>query len=431
MGSVWLAKHETLGSDVAVKLMSPVLAGTQTAKIRFEREAKASAQLKSPHIVKVSDYGVEGGTPFMAMELLAGEDLNERLERRGRLSLQETARLSTQICKALKVAHDSGLVHRDLKPGNIYLAKEGDEEVVKLLDFGIARETHGDVTEDKTSTGVIVGSPYHMSPEQAQAKRVDGRSDLWSLGVLLYRALTGRRPFEGDSMTAVLLAVVSSPFPRVSELCPDLPKDLDRFFARALERDVSRRFSDAPSMAAAFEAIANGEDATTWLDVPEAPESAPRSRGAGRDEPTMDVAPVSSAGPVPIATEPTMGAITTGVRSIPKKRGRSLSIAIGLALAVAVGAGGFLAGRVELKREPDAQSDAAGARAASPVTIAPSTIATAAPSVTAAEPASASAVATSDAPIATNGRVRSRPSTKTKGAKKPALDPFTGLPLSP
>src|SRR5262245_31166251 len=141
MGSVWVARHEQLDALVAVKFMDPSLADTTAAVARFEREAKAAAQLSSPHIVRVQDFGVDDGTPFMVMELLRGEDLATRLDREGRLSLGAASAIVTQACKGLKVAHDAGLVHRDIKPRNVFCALQGEEDVIKIVDFGIARET--------------------------------------------------------------------------------------------------------------------------------------------------------------------------------------------------------------------------------------------------------------------------------------------------
>jgi eukaryotic-like serine/threonine-protein kinase len=349
MGSVWLAKHQSLDSEVAVKLMSPSLTETPTALSRFEREAKASAQLRSPHIVRVQDYGIEDESPFMVLELLHGEDLGQRLERRGRLPMDEVVQINTQVCKALTVAHDAGIVHRDLKPSNVFLAREGSDEVVKLFDFGIARETRSQLVDERTSSGVVLGSPHHMSPEQAQGMSVDHRSDLWSLGVVLFRALTGKRPFEGDNMTAVMISVVTHPIPMATEVCPDLPAPLDRFFARALSRDVERRFTSAAAMSEALAAIARGESADTWLSA-----GATAPSGRGRDEPTLDAAaPIS--GQEKAMSDATasreLRAVTAGLVSIPGSRPRTSRVLRALpwaALVVGIGAVGFVAGQTRL-----------------------------------------------------------------------------------
>jgi len=282
MGAVWLARHEALDADVAVKLMSAEISGTELAIARFEREAKASAKLKSNHVVRVHDYGVDGDVPFMVMELLDGEDLGRRLKRDGPMTMDQLLPLLRQIAKGLEVAHAAGFVHRDLKPSNIFIAKEGTDEVVKIVDFGVARETKTNIVEDKTSSGVVLGSPHHMSPEQARGKRVDHRSDLWALGVLIYRALTGTLPFDAEVLATLLLEIVSKPVPKITERDASLPSDIDRFFAHALSRNVDRRFHSATAMVDAFEAVAAGKDIEPFVVL--APD---QGETEGRDQPTM------------------------------------------------------------------------------------------------------------------------------------------------
>src|SRR5262249_23753605 len=158
---------------------------------RFEREAKACARLKSPNIIQVHDYGIEDGTPYIVMELLDGEDLGTRLERVGQLHPAAAAPIAFQIARGLRTAHEAGIIHRDLKPGNIFLCRHQDDELAKVLDFGIAKSVGDAQIGDSTTTGAVVGSPHYMSPEQARAKKeLDARTDLWSFGVILYRALT-------------------------------------------------------------------------------------------------------------------------------------------------------------------------------------------------------------------------------------------------
>src|SRR5262249_18262559 len=224
MGSVWLARHVHLGAPVAIKLMDPSFIASAMFRARFEREARTAANLQSPHIVQVHDYGIEGDTPYLVMELLQGEDLKTRLERCGRLPLADAARILIQAGKGLRRAHDLGLVHRDLKPGNLFLARIEDEEVVKILDFGIAKETGGECSGAMTQTGEILGSPFYMSPEQVRGdKELDPRSDLWSLGVILFRTVTGVSPFKGDRLGTVMGKILVDPIPVTSEVAPDLP----------------------------------------------------------------------------------------------------------------------------------------------------------------------------------------------------------------
>ncbi|MEP7123188.1 MAG: serine/threonine-protein kinase [Byssovorax sp.] len=258
MGSVWIARHRDLEIDVTVKFMAPSLVAEADARIRFEREARVAARLRSQHVVQVHDYGVEDETPYIIMELLKGESLATRLEREGRLPAPVLARLLVQICKALRTAHEAGLVHRDLKPGNVFLALKDDDEVVKVLDFGIAKTgTLGEAQAD-TDSGVLLGSVHYMSPEQIRSSRdVDQRSDLWSVAVILYRVLTGRLPFPGANLGDVLVRVCTDAPPAPSSMAPDLSARIDGFFERALARDPEQRFQSAPELAEAFAAVAH------------------------------------------------------------------------------------------------------------------------------------------------------------------------------
>lgn len=261
MGSVWIARHRDLDVDVTVKFMAPSLVENADLRARFEREAKVAARLRSRHIVQVLDYGVDDDMPYIAMELLRGESLADRLAREGRLSVSITAHFLQQICKALRIAHDEGLVHRDLKPGNVFLALEDKEEVVKVLDFGIVKETNArEANEAKveTGTGIAMGSVHYMSPEQIRSSRsVDARSDLWSVAVILYKMLTGDVPFPGTNHGDVMVRVCTDPFTPPSFVVPELPKEIDAFFARALWRDPAGRYQSAEELAAAFHAVAS------------------------------------------------------------------------------------------------------------------------------------------------------------------------------
>jgi serine/threonine-protein kinase len=261
MGSIWVARHRDLDIDVAVKLMCPALVVSPEARTRFEREAKVAARLHSQHVVQIHDYGVEEDTPYIVMEWLKGESLSERLMREGRLSVAATARLLIQMCKALSTAHEVGLVHRDLKPANIFLALMDDDEVVKVLDFGIVKAATPGVIP-VTAQNMLLGSISYMSPEQIRCPReVDHRSDLWSVGVILYRALTGRLPFSGKSDVEVLLRVCSDISPPRASAASDLPPSLDDFFERAFAHDPTRRFQSALELVQAFCSLPMGVDA--------------------------------------------------------------------------------------------------------------------------------------------------------------------------
>jgi len=257
MGAVWAAQHMHLGSAVALKFMDPSYASSPAFRTRFEREARVAASLKSPHVVSVQDYGIDALGPYIVMELLQGEDLHGRLERQVRLSVAEAAGLLSQLGKALRRAHEAGLVHRDLKPRNIFLARADDDEIAKILDFGIAKDTVTRTVGESTSTGELMGSPHYMSPEQLRAdKDLDPRSDIWALGVIVFRCLTGRLPFPGDVLGTVMAKVLVDPIPLASQMAPDLPPGIDAFFAKALARDRDQRFQSVREMVDAFMQIA-------------------------------------------------------------------------------------------------------------------------------------------------------------------------------
>jgi serine/threonine-protein kinase len=281
MGSIWVARHLKLDMPVAVKLMAPALAETAEGRARFEREARAAALIQSPNVAQIHDYGVEDGTPYIVMELLAGEDLGARLHRVRRLSIHAVAAMFGQLAKGLRRAHDVGIVHRDLKPANIFLAGGGDDdEIVNVLDFGIAKLTGAGQAEDATATGLVLGSIHYMSPEQARGVReLDHRSDLWSLGVIAFRAIVGRLPFPGAQMGDVILKICSEAIPRPSDLAPDLGPDVDAFFARALARDPDARWQTARELAAALAQLAALTPAAT---PPPAPPSLPIAAPASR-----------------------------------------------------------------------------------------------------------------------------------------------------
>ena len=274
MGSVWLAEHMHLDAPVAVKFMRPSLVADASARSRFEREAKAAAQIRSPHVVHVYDHGVDDDTPFIVMEYLEGDDLRARLKGRKRLPPPEVVRICHEVCKGLHRAHRLGIVHRDLKPGNIFLSVP-DDDMVKILDFGIAKETGENrvVRGETTTTGQLLGSPHYLSPEQARGKPLDGRSDLWSLAVILFRALTGRRPFDGDDIGDLIVRICTDPVPQVSQLCPELGVELDAFFDRAFQRVPDERFQGAKEMSTAFAAALqmltrrNPEDSSRWSRI--------------------------------------------------------------------------------------------------------------------------------------------------------------------
>ena len=270
MGSVWVASHVAIGAQVAVKFMDAAQADP-VARARFEREAHSLAAIHNPHVVAVRDYGVEDETPFIVMDLLSGEDLGARLKRVRRLSLADASRLLTQIARGLRAAHAAGIVHRDLKPANVFLAVSDGEETAKILDFGLAKNAAAGAVGEGTKTGDLVGSPHFMSPEQIRSPTtIDHRSDLWSLAVILFRALTGELPFKAKQVGPVLAQILTDPIPSATDVAPDLPPALDGFFARGLARDPALRFQSAQEMAHDFARLVahagHPEPAAPWAD---------------------------------------------------------------------------------------------------------------------------------------------------------------------
>ena len=258
MGAVWLADHVTLRSKVAIKLLHPSLLDTDDGMKRFLREAQAAALLRSPHVVQILDHGVDAGIAYIAMELLEGESLAARLARVSKLSLPQTARLVTHIARAIGKAHDAGIVHRDLKPDNVFIVHNDDEEVAKVLDFGIAKMVHPVMEPASTAStreGSILGTPLYMSPEQVRGYGVDWRSDLWSLAIIAFECACGRAPFAGRTIGDLLVLICSEPLPVPSSLAP-LPPAFDAWFAKAASRDVEARFQSAKEMAEALRAVA-------------------------------------------------------------------------------------------------------------------------------------------------------------------------------
>ena len=252
MGTVWLAQHLTLDVRCALKFMSAEAAREPAYSARFALEARAIAQIQSPNIVRVLDYDLWEGVPFIAMERLVGEDLAARLQRAPKLAAAGTCRIVSDVARGLSRAHGAGIVHRDLKPENIFLAREGDDEIAKLVDFGIAK-FEGRAGR-RTQVGEVLGTPAYMSPEQTRcAQTIDARADLWSLGAIAFECLTGRIAFDGASLGDIFARILVEPLPVPSRMASELPPAFDSWFARAVSRDPEGRFSDAREMAEALE----------------------------------------------------------------------------------------------------------------------------------------------------------------------------------
>ncbi len=249
MGTVWLAHDLSLDSECALKLIDEDKAASEEVRIRFEREARAAAQVRGAHVVDIFDHGEHEGVPFIAMEYLDGEDLEDRLHRLGRLDAESTYRVIAQVSRALVRAHSLGIVHRDLKPENIFLVQGDEHEIAKVLDFGIAKHDTYSLRDKATKTGSFLGTPYYVSPEQARGKAIDYRSDLWSLGVITFQCLTGRPPFESEALGELMGLILYEDLPKPSDKNPELPPALDEWWQRAAARDPEQRFQSAKELA--------------------------------------------------------------------------------------------------------------------------------------------------------------------------------------
>lgn len=254
MGEVYEAIQTRLDRRVAIKILSPQLASNEAFISRFIREAKAAASLNHPHIVQVHDFGKEGQEYYLVMEFVEGEDLSRHVTHHGALSVADTLRLALQTAKALSEARQKGIIHRDIKPANLLLNARGD---IKVSDMGLAK----DLTEDLelTATGIGIGSPHFIAPEQADdAKTVDHRADIYSLGISMMYMLTGKKPFEGSSAFSVVLAHASKPLPSGQELGTELPDHVEQLIQRMTAKDPSARYPDYTSLISDLHRVSEG-----------------------------------------------------------------------------------------------------------------------------------------------------------------------------
>jgi serine/threonine protein kinase len=247
MGQVWRARDTQHDASCAVKFMVDEYATHEDLRTRFLREARVAGRVQSPHAVQILSVGEWADTLFVAMELLVGETLRERLDRDVRLPLEDTAKLAAQIADVLDQAHVLGVVHRDLKPENLWLW-EGSRPFVKVLDFGVAPPL--DCGTVRTATGMLVGSPRYMSPEQASGSgELDQRADVWSLAMIVAECLAGRPVFDAPGLADLLMKIVSGPVPSLSEIGPDLPRSLEAWWTRAAAMDPQDRYDSAGELA--------------------------------------------------------------------------------------------------------------------------------------------------------------------------------------
>jgi eukaryotic-like serine/threonine-protein kinase len=378
MGLVLAARHLGLDEPVAIKVLLPAMMQAAGMIERFMREARASAKIKNDHVVRVTDVDtLPSGVPYMVMERLEGADLSDLCKSVGPLPIADAVRYLLETCSAIGEAHEMGIIHRDLKPANLFLARRRDGATsIKVLDFGISKAMQSLGENTVTVAGTVLGSPSYMSPEQIAAVRdLDGRTDLWSLGVILYQLVTGRVPFPADTLTQLCALVLQTEPRRPSELRPDLPPGLEAVILRCLEKDRARRFGTAGDLAAALLPFAG--------PLPMRPGSMPSI------ETTMPITPYPAVQSVSSLAMSESAPIASSVMPV-RAREKSPAWIIGLVATLgALGLGGAGAFWFLNRPRPIAPSSASSASSA-PIPIVDA-ISTA--------PAIAAAPATSSAPI--------------------------------
>ena len=280
MGAVYEALHRYTGKKVALKLLHSRLITSEQHAARFLREAKAAASIGHPNITDVPDAGREpDGTLYIVMDLLTGEDLATAMSRAG-LSTAEVVDIAKQMLAGLAAAHERGIIHRDVKPDNVFLTRDDRGNVhVSILDFGIAKHLQGGPDASITLAGTIIGTPYYMSPEQARGDPVDARTDLWSTGAVLFHCLAGRPPFEEENYNKLIVKILTKRAPSLAAARPDLPQWLTRTVDRALEPDATLRWQSAKEMAEALESPGAPVSGLDWDDDPDMPRSEPPAAG--------------------------------------------------------------------------------------------------------------------------------------------------------
>jgi serine/threonine-protein kinase len=394
MGIVLDALHRGLDQRVAIKVLDPKKATDPRAATRFEREARLAARLRVPNVVRILDVDrTADGTPYIVMERLVGHDLATELDRRGSLPIERALALLQEICVGVGEGHRLGIVHRDLKPSNVFLAQEAGAEVVKILDFGIAREV--DEGTSATTTGPI-GTPRYMSPEQLRGERVDARADVWALGVIAFELVTGEAPF-GSGGASTLAAILVNPAPPLDRGRSGVPRALAELVAAALDKDPARRPRDASAFACVLSSIGKAA-----APISTAPETRP-----------VDTRPLAHA----TTEDALVGGARTGVE--PRRR-RALWLGIAL-VGSAVTAATFAARFREISPS-EAQPSAPSAIASTTVTTGPVTNA---PAVVETAPHRSESVASALAlPSSTSaGAVRAPVKPRATSSSAPALPP--------
>ncbi len=429
MGMVYEGENTRIKRRVAIKVLHASVAEKADVVQRFEREAQAAGRIGSDHIVEVLDLGnLPSGERFMVMEYLDGEDLTRRIKSNGRLTPAQCVPLLDQILEGLGAAHDAGIVHRDLKPDNIYiLAKSaGRMDFVKLLDFGVSKFSSLDSEMSMTRTGAVMGTPYYMAPEQAKGGKVDQRSDLYSVGVVVYQMASGRVPFTAGSFNELLFKIVLEAPEPLTEVVPGLEPAFAALVAKAMHREPEQRFQSAGEFQAelrAFMAAAGLAPATAvplaQLSLPQAATSGAFAAAAGQAAVSVLTERGVAAGASGAVSALGMSQAALSLTRSPNGGKKSTKVALGLVAAgiVAVGGvGGFILTRAPAPAAPDAPTAGAGSSTAAPVATTAAVATTGASSATAEASAEATALASASAtpqvltgPAAIGGRPGTKP----------------------
>jgi eukaryotic-like serine/threonine-protein kinase len=426
MGIVVAATHLQLDERVALKFLLPEALANPEAVERFAREARAAVKIKSEHVARVSDVGtLEGGSPYMVMEYLHGEDLASYVRRHGATSIPEAVEFLLQACEAIAEAHALGIVHRDLKPANLFVTRRVDgSPCIKVLDFGISKLTVPGASPElgMTKTHSIMGSPLYMSPEQMSSTRnVDMRTDIWALGVILYETLTGRVPFDAETMPQLCGMILQDPPRPLRDLRPDVPESLQAVVLHCLEKNREHRFANVADLAFAL-----------------APYGAPvAQRSAERISRVLGAAGIPSTPPAVVsAASVGMGSSTNtnfGASGEAKKSRTPLVLALLAAVAVLGGLGWFATHRhaaLDSAAEPltSKPAVAVAVEAAPPL---PSAAPPPAPAVTPEQPSVAPPTVMSPKPaiVAAHGKPKlgaAKPKSAAPEPAAPAIDPLDG-----